>query len=47
MPADAWYIPDFAHWGGVNDRLAFGTYAAMRQYGHMAGRCMLTLSNPR
>ena len=28
-------MPDFGHWGGINDRLAFGTYAAMRQYGHM------------
>ena len=33
MPDNTWYIPDFAHWGGVNDRLAFGNYASMRTYG--------------
>ena len=33
MPDDTWYIPDFAHWGGVNDRLAFGNYASMQIYG--------------
>jgi hypothetical protein len=33
--ATSWYIPDFAHWRGINDRLAFGTYNAMQAYASM------------
>ena len=30
-----WHIPDFAHYGGINDRLAFGDYDSMMMYGSM------------
>lgn len=30
------YLPDFQHWGGVNDRFAFGSTVAMRVYSNRA-----------